>query len=165
MFYFDLLKKLYETEVNYLIVGGLAVNLHGIPRVTQDIDLIILMTKENIKKVLAILSKLNYIPRLPINAEGLLNPNIVRKWISERNLKALSFYQKVENYKGVDILLVHPLDFEKAFKNRITKEFQNTEIYLVNIDDLITMKAMSGRNQDLSDIEMLKKIRVFMEEE
>ncbi len=123
------------------------------------------LTKENIKKVLAILSKLNYIPRLPINAEDLLNPNTVRKWISERNLKALSFYQKVENYKGVDILLVHPLDFEKAFKNRITKEFQNTEIYLVNIDDLITMKAMSGRNQDLSDIEMLKKIKVFMEEE
>lgn len=41
MYYFEVLGGLYKNKVRYLIVGGLAVNLSGVPRVTQDIDIII----------------------------------------------------------------------------------------------------------------------------
>ena len=116
MFYFELLKELFDRQIQYLIVGGLAVNLHGIPRVTQDIDIIILMTKSNIKKLNSVLKELDYIPRLPINPDDLMNPEIVKTWIKDRNLKAFSFHHKTDDYKGVDIVLVHPLDFlSKAF--------------------------------------------------
>lgn len=50
MFYFEILEGLYNNKIKYLIVGGLAVNLYGIPRVTQDIDIILSMDKENILK-------------------------------------------------------------------------------------------------------------------
>jgi len=57
------------------------------------------------------------------------------------------------------------LDFKEAFEKRTTKKVNNTEIYLVSIDDLITMKVASDRSQNLSDIKMLKKVKQFLEEE
>ena len=47
MYYFEILEGLYKKKVKYLVVGGLSVNLYGVPRVTQDIDIVIAMSKEN----------------------------------------------------------------------------------------------------------------------
>lgn len=165
MFYFELLKELYKNKVKYLIVGGLAVNLYGIPRTTQDIDIIIYMSKENILKILSLLKKLNYVPRLPVNAEELTNPEKVKDWIENKNLKAFSFYNKKDNYKVIDIVIKHPLNFENSFKNRTVKKVKDIEIYLASINDIIKTKEESGRSQDISDIEMLKKVKKYLEEE
>jgi hypothetical protein len=54
MYYFEILEALYNKRVEYLIIGGLAVNLYGVPRVTQDIDLIISTTKRNITNLLSV---------------------------------------------------------------------------------------------------------------
>lgn len=165
MYYFEILEGLYKRDVRYLIVGGLSVNLYGVPRVTQDIDIVIAMSKENILKITSLLKKSGYIPRLPVNPEDLANPRNVKDWIETKNLKAFSFYHKKDNYKVVDIVLVHPLDFEKSFINRTIKKAMDIDIYLASIDDIIKMKEFSGRSQDLSDIAMLKKVRKYLEEE
>ena len=65
----------------------------------------------------------------------------------------------------VDIVLVHPLDFEASFNNKVIKKAKGIEIYLASIDDIIKMKEFSGRSQDMSDIEMLKKAKRYMEAE
>ena len=59
----------------------------------------------------------------------------------------------------VNIVLVHPLDFSKAYQRKTIKCAKDIEIYLVSLDDLITMKMQSGRDQDISDINLLKRIR------
>lgn len=51
MYYFEILEGLYKSKVRYLIVGGLSVNLYGVPRVTQDIDIVIAMDRENVLKI------------------------------------------------------------------------------------------------------------------
>ena len=164
MFYYDVLKEYHDNNIRYLIVGGLSVNLHGIPRVTQDIDIIIAMDEDNINETVAVLEKLGYQPRLPVKASELADKLIREKWISEKNLKAFTFYHPHDHFKIIDILLVHPLDFEKAYKSRVEKQVKNFVINLVSIDDLISMKEFSGRSQDLSDIEMLRKLKKFMED-
>jgi len=165
MYYFEVLEALYKGRVRYLIVGGLAVNLYGVPRVTQDIDLIISTSKTNILKVISILKNLGYVPRLPVNPVDLADSDKVKDWIENRNLKAFSFCHKKDDYKEIDIVLVHPLDFEESFKNKTVKKVENVEIYLASIDDLIKTKELSGRAQDISDIEMLKKARKYLWEE
>ncbi len=165
MYYFEVLEALHKGRIRYLIVGGLAVNLYGVPRVTQDIDLIISTSKTNILKIITILKNQGYVPRLPVNPEDLADSDKVKDWVENRNLKAFSFYHKKDNYKVVDIVLVHPLDFEESFKNRTVKKVENVEIYLASIDDLIETKEFSGRAQDISDIEMLKKARKYLEVE
>jgi len=54
-------------------------------------------------------------------------------------------------------------DFEESFKNRTVKRAKDIDIYLASIDDVIKMKEFSGRTQDLSDIEMLNKVRKYLE--
>ena len=164
MFYLEILEGLYKSKIRYLIVGGLSVNLYGVPRVTQDIDLIISMERENILKVLSLLENLDYVPRLPVIPGDMADPDKVKDWIENRNLKAFSFYHKKESYKVVDIVLDHPLDFEKAFEKRTVKKVKDIEIYLASINDVIKMKEFSGRGQDLSDIEMLKKVRKYLDD-
>ena len=163
MYYFEILEGLYKSKVRYLIVGGLSVNLYGVPRVTQDIDIVIALDRENVLKITSLLKELGYVPRLPVNPEDLANPDKVKDWIENKNLKAFSFYQKTDNYKVIDIVLVHPLDFEKSFKNRTVKRAKDIDIYLASIDDVVKMKEFSGRTQDLSDIEMLNKVRKYLE--
>jgi hypothetical protein len=58
MYYFDILKALHESGTDYLLVGGLAVNLYGAPRVTQDMDLVLAMRKDNILKFNRVLEEL-----------------------------------------------------------------------------------------------------------
>ena len=163
MYYFEILEGLYRNNIRYLIVGGLSVNLYGIPRVTQDIDIVIAMDKENVLKLTSLLKESGYVPRLPVNPDDLANPDKVKDWIENKNLKAFSFYHKNENYKVIDIVLVHPLNFEKSFKNRTVKRAKDIDIYLASIDDVVKMKEFSGRPQDLSDIEMLNKVRKYLE--
>ncbi|MBI5599710.1 MAG: hypothetical protein HY890_08265 [Deltaproteobacteria bacterium] len=165
MFYVDLLEQLYRHQVKYLIVGGLAVNLYGVPRVTQDIDIIVSITPDNIRKLNKILKGLDYIPRLPVNPDDMASPDILKGWIKNKNLKAFSFYHRRQNYKVVDVVLVHPLDFEASFNNKVIKKAEGIEIYIASIDDIVKMKEFSGRSQDLSDIEMLKKAKRYMEAE
>ena len=164
MYYFEILEGLYKSKVRYLIVGGLSVNLYGVPRITQDIDIVIAMSKENILKITSLLKGLGYIPRLPVNPDDLANHDKVKDWIENKNLKAFSFYHKKDHYEVIDIVLVHPLDFEKSFINRTVKKAKDIDVYLASVDDIIKMKEFSGRTQDLSDIEMLKKVRKYMGE-
>jgi hypothetical protein len=159
MFYYELFEALYKARVRYLVVGGLSVNLHGVPRVTGDVDLIIAMDRENIHSLAEVLKGLDFLPRLPVNPEDLSDREKVKTWIEEKNLKAFSFYHRKDNYKSVDIVLVHPLDFEKAFANRTVKPAKGIEIYVASIDDVICMKEWSGRKQDLSDAALLKRAK------
>lgn len=165
MFYLEILEGLYEKKIRYLIVGGLSVNLYGVPRLTQDIDIIISTDRENILKIITLLKNHGYVPRLPVNPEDLADFDKVKDWVENRNLKAFSFYHKKDIYKVVDIVLVHPLDFEKSFKNRTVKRVKDIEIYLASIDDVIKTKLFSGRAQDISDIEMLKKARKYLQQQ
>jgi len=165
VYYFDVMELFFKKGIKYLIVGGLAVNLYGIPRVTQDIDIIISMDKENIYKINRALKELGYVPRLPVNPDDLADKNILNEWIKTKNLKAFSFYHKTDAYKVVDILIVHPLDFKEAYRRKTIKKVGNIEIFLVSIDDLILLKQNIGRAQDLSDVQLLKKVKKWMEEE
>jgi len=164
MYYFDIFEALHSHKVRYLIIGGLAVNLYGVPRVTQDIDLIISTEKSNILALVSILKDLGYIPRLPVDPRDLADPKIVKEWTENEKMNTFSFYHKKDNFKVVDIVLIHPLDFNLAFKNKTVKKVKDIKIFLASIDDLIKTKKKSGRPQDLSDIEMLKKLCRLMEE-
>jgi len=77
----------------------------------------------------------------------------------------LVFYNKKENFKVIDIIISHSLNFEQAYQSKVIQKAKSIEIYLISIKDLITMKQASGRGQDLSDIKLLRKVVKWMEEE
>lgn len=164
MYYTRLLEKLYTEKIRYLIVGGLAVNLYGIPRITQDIDLIVSMEKPNIGRLIKVLKELSYSPLVPVDPMNLAKPEEVRKWIEEKNMIAFCFHNDEKRYQTVDILIGHKLDFDKAFDEKTIRKVNDFEIYLASVQDIIKLKADTGREQDRSDIEMLRKIREIIGE-
>ncbi|MDD5457148.1 MAG: hypothetical protein PHV30_08960 [Candidatus Margulisbacteria bacterium] len=159
MYYVEELTEFYKHGIEYVIVGGLAVNLYGVPRATQDIDIIISLSKKNLDKFVAVMKKLGYQPTVNEDPLKLNDKKILRDWISIRNMKAFSFFNKKSSYKVIDVVIFSPLIYERLSKKKKTIKIDSIEIYLAHIDDLIKIKSNSGREQDLSDIRMLKKIK------
>lgn len=151
MLLFNLIEKLKDNKINYLIVGGYAVNFHGYSRNTQDIDLIIKFTLSNLKKIEAVLNDMGMVSKLPIDAISLYH--FREEYISKRNLIAWSFYDQSTPLNQVDILINHNLsDFSgERFKVR------DMEFKVISKKDLIKMKKKAGRKKDLLDIEELSK--------
>ena len=144
-------------------MGGVAVNLHGVPRATFDFDLVISTDIDNVLALLEVFKQGKYIPSLPEDPMHLANPKMVATWIEEKNLIAFSFFNEEHSHQVVDIVLKHPLDFQDAFSRKITRSIDDFELYLASIEDLIQMKQEAARPKDMKDIEFLNKAREFHE--
>lgn len=157
MEYLDLFKKLEESNVRYLICGGLAVNIYGIPRMTADIDLLLDFERNNIDKFESILKSLNYQPSLPISLSS-LSDEVKRKELKkEKNLIAFSFFNSISNIMSVDVLMESPLGFEEMWNQREVRAVEKYQVNLVSVKHLIEMKKFTGRSQDEQDIVQLTK--------
>ena len=88
--------------------------------------------------------------------EGRSNNGNKTRQAADKQLKA------IESLPGA--ILREVFDFEESFKNRTMKRAKDIDIYLASIDDVVKMKEFRGRPQDLSDIEMLNKVRKYLEE-
>jgi len=66
MFYLDFFRELEASKVRYLLVGGLAMNLHGVPRMTMDVDIILAMDEPNLQAFLKAANHLGLHPVAPV---------------------------------------------------------------------------------------------------
>lgn len=158
MEYFTLFHKLFKNDVKYLICGGLAVNIYGIPRMTSDIDLLLEFSPENIKKFNETVKSLDFCPMAPISLESLLDEETRARVIKEKNLIAFSYYNTRSNYMTLDVLVDSPITFEKLWESKEVRKVQETSIFIVSLNDLISLKKYANRNQDKQDIQLLSKL-------
>jgi len=83
----------------------------------------------------------------------------LKKWAKEKHMKAFSFKNPEALYEEVDVILDHPLDFERAYGRIERVAAGGVSIPLISLDDLIALKKHSKRLQDLSDIAALRKVK------
>ncbi len=159
MFYLDLFRTLQEESVDYVVVGGLAINLHGVERATMDVDLVLAMDESNLRRFLAAATRLKLKPSLPVSIESLCDAKQLDAWVREKHLIAFSLRPASPNVPTVDIIVRPAVPFEQMHGNRIEKEVGGVRLSLASIDDLISLKTGTGRKQDASDIEALKIAR------
>jgi len=146
-----LVNELVKQKINYMIVGGYAVNFHGFSRNTVDIDLVIKFSLSNLKKIEKILHGMGMISRLPIDAVSVYK--FREEYIQNRNLIAWNFYKIDDPTVQVDILITHDV---KDFKSEMFR-VGDFKFKVISRDDLIEMKKKSGREKDLVDIKELTK--------
>ncbi len=144
--------------IDYLVVGGLAVNLHGIPRMTYDIDLVILLDTENILRLIKILDRWGYYPRAPVQAEELADEKKRAHWIKEKNMKAFTFYNDNEPLGEIGLIIDSPIPYDALRKTAVLFDIGGVNVPVISIPDLIEVKLQSGRSQDLADVEHLRTI-------
>ena len=159
MFYIDLFAALDRHKVDYLLIGGLAVSLHGIERATMDVDIAIAMNHENRAALINAARELKLAPVLPVPLESLDDLDLLNKWHAERNLEAFALRTQELASVTLDILLFPPVEFSGMYKRSVIFNVGTTPIFVASIDDLIALKQAVGRPIDLSDIEHLKRVR------
>ena len=151
-------KALNGLGIDYLVVGGLAVNFHGVPRMTYDIDLMILFDSENIIKLVTKLTQWGYKPKIPVDPRDLADEIKRNSWILEKGMKALNFYSETLPIGEIDIVIDSPIPYEELRNRAIKVELQDEKIPAVSIHDLIELKLRAGRKQDLADVEHLRMV-------
>lgn len=153
------ISALHSAEIRYLIAGGLAVNAHGYLRMSQDIDIVIALNADNIRKAFAALATEGYRPLVPITAEQFSDQAQRREWIEQKGMKVLNFFSDAHPETPVDVFVYEPFDFDQEFHRALKGDLlPGLPTYFVSIPTLIKMKEAAGRPRDLDDIEHLTQI-------
>jgi hypothetical protein len=159
VFYTDLFAAFARHRVAYVLIGGLAVSLHGIERATMDIDVTVAMTPDNLAALSNMARELGMTPQLPVDLDALTDLDQLARWHAERNL--IAFALRVPQRQGLtlDILLYPAVDFDGMRERAVVFKAGETEVIVAAIDDLIALKRASGRPIDLADIEHMERVR------
>lgn len=156
--YEDILRAFQKQKVKYVLVGGIAVNLLGFLRNTADLDILVAMSDENLRKVVGILKKKGYHVKQPVDPMGIADRKTRYDWIHHKNMKAFNFY-KEDEMKEVDIIIDSPVSFEKAKRDISRIRIDDMILPVISLPHLIKMKQDTGRKVDQWDVEELKWIK------
>ena len=155
-----IVQGLNDAGVRYLIVGGLAVNTHGYQRYTGDLDLLIHLDRDNLLAGLKTLAALGYTPTVPIVLEEFADENKRRDWIENKHMKVLGLRSDRHRETSVDVFVNDPLGFEEAYKRVHYARFPDgLSLPFCAYQDLVTLKTIAGRPQDLADLHELRIAR------
>jgi hypothetical protein len=158
MFYVDLFRCLHVHKVRYLLIGGLAMNLHGVPRMTMDVDLLLALDDSNLDGFLMCARDLGLRPQTSEPLESLKDPQQRQSWIEEQQLIAFSLISSQAGQPSLDIVLRHDLEFDAAIKRAMTQMIEGVPINIACVEDMIALKQNTGRRQDHDDVEHLMRL-------
>jgi uncharacterized nucleotidyltransferase DUF6036 len=129
-----------KNDVKYVVIGGIAAVLYGVPRATFDLDILIEPTKENAQKLLDALSEVDFGTAQMTSAEEIIGTEIT------------IFTDRIR----LDVQTSTPgIMFEDAWRRRITMNYKGQEFEVVSFADLVQSKTAAGREVDLEDVRIL----------
>jgi predicted nucleotidyltransferase len=137
----DVFKFFQQHEVKYIVIGGIAAVLYGVPRATFDLDIFIEASRENAGRLLDALTDAGMGTATLTNADEILSNEIT------------IFKDRVR----IDVQTSTPgLNFEDAWARRNTMTYQGQSFYVASLEDLISSKRSAGRAVDLEDVRLLE---------
>ena len=155
----DILKALNQAHVKYLVVGGVAVIFHGVPRTTFDTDLAVELVLENLKKFERVMTQLGFCAKVPVSVTGLANPKLRQEWTQQKNMKVFSFVESDKPFRMVDVMVQPLKGFERLYQQRRVVQHQGVRVPLMPLTALMAMKRAAGRVQDIQDVEYLAVVQ------
>lgn len=158
MFIRELVEALDLHGVEYAVVGGVAVNLHGVPRMTYDVDIVIATDTATLLACSRAMASLQLVARLPLRLEDLSDPAERDRLERERNLIALTFTDSANPLREVDVLIGPSAEPDRVARGALTVDAGAFRVRIASLDDLISMKRRAGRPQDLADLAHLERI-------
>lgn len=150
------LKSLSAAEVDYLVVGGVAVVLLGHRRMTADLDLVVNLDASNLVRCLTCLESLGFRPRAPVRSLDFAVPELRREWVESKGMKVFSMWHPDNAVPTVDLFAEVPFDYEDVRSRAIRLSLDDETVTVIGRSDLIVMKEAVGRPQDLADVLVLR---------
>ncbi len=137
----DVFKSFQKHNVRYLIIGGIASILYGVPRATFDLDILIETSGANAERLLEALLDAGLGTASLTTARDVLSNEIT------------VFKDRVRIY----VLTSAPgITFEDAWPRKETMEYHGQKFFVLSKEDLIASKRASGRDVDLEDVRLLE---------
>ena len=159
MFFLDIFKKFNDKGLDYVVIGGVALVMHGVVRLTADLDLMVALDRLNLRKLVDAMAELGYRPRIPEPPEALLDPDRRKFWQEEMNMDVFSFFSPDQPLALLDIMIHEPIAYQRLKSNAVVMAVGTSQVPVASIDDLIELKKISGRPQDMEDIKALEEER------
>jgi hypothetical protein len=136
----DVFRSFQLHKVRYVVIGGIAAVLHGVPRATFDLDILIEATPDNAKRLLAALLDAGLATASLTSVQDLLSNEIT------------IFKDRVR----IDVQTSTPgIRFPDAWARRVAMNYQGQEFFVLSKEDLIASKRAAGRDVDLEDVRLL----------
>ena len=139
----EFVECLNANQVEYMIVGALAVSWHGFPRYSADIDFFLRSSQMNAERVLKSIRQFGF-ASLDITIEDLLTPGRVIQLGHEPN--------------RIDLIsAISGVEFEEAWSTRVRGHLDGIDVNFIGREELLRNKASTGRPKDRIDLEELLK--------
>jgi predicted nucleotidyltransferase len=146
--------------IRYLVVGGVAVNLHGHRRFTSDVDILLALDTANLEKMTKIMHSMGYTERLHVALRELSDAAKVKKFLEEKHMTAYTFLSARRERIDVDVLAPDSLSYDSYEKNRVLLDIDDgVQVPVISINDLIKMKRNANRAKDIEDVQMLLELK------
>jgi predicted nucleotidyltransferase len=150
-----LLKRLLESKIDFVLIGGYAAVLHGSSQVTQDIDICAVISDANLEELRTTLRDLDPKHRM--------NPNFQPSLMDypAKGQKIDNYYLRTRNGILDIIQEVRPIgSFERIRERAVTVSLFGRPCRVISLDDLIEVKKSMTRPKDkttLKELELLKR--------
>ncbi len=138
----DFLSALEVHGVEYMLVGGIALGVHGHVRYTKDLDIWFRGTEINAQRLIAALRTFGF-PDITTSPTAFCKPRSMLVLGKEPNAIEL-------------INFADGIDFDACYPRRIVVPLDGVQVAVIGLDDLRTNKRAVGRLQDLADLEHLQ---------
>jgi len=131
---------LEEKQLRYVVVGGLALVLHGVDRLTADVDLAVDLSPEAAGQLVEALAEAGYRPAAPV-------------------MQVFSYWDTTGRRPTIDIFIASPIPFGDLWRDTLRVEISSgLRVPVASVAHLIRLKELAGRPQDLADIERLREL-------
>ena len=157
-YYAEILCSLAAAQVRFVIAGGVAVVLHGVERMTLDVDVALDMEPENVARFVAVMKQLGLAPRVPVPHDFIVDPDNVRRIVEEKNALVFTYIDVSNPLRQVDLFLTREHSFSTLIEDSDTVVLRGETIAIASIPALLRMKrsVQPPRPKDLHDIAELE---------
>lgn len=142
----DIIAALVDADCEFLIVGAHALAMHGVPRATGDLDILIRPSIENARKLIQALQQFG----APIQAHGISANDFTQPGM---------VYQLGLPPRRIDILTeITGVSFDGSCEAALSGNFGRHSVRCIGLKALIANKRATGRAKDIADVQQLEAI-------
>ena len=151
---------LADARVEFVVGGGVACVLHGVERVTLDLDVAVQMNSPNLDRLIRAVEQLDLQPRVPVSLADIGDPDFVRSMVAEKGALVFSLVDFNNPLRHLDIFLSPGLSFERLAKGARWFDIGNTKVRVASKELLIQIKneITPLRPKDVLDVQELSRL-------
>jgi hypothetical protein len=143
--FLDFIIELNKHHVDFVLIGGYAMGVHGVVRATGDIDFLYRCTRPNVRRLCVAMEEFGAPPEV-IDEIALMTPNIVTQFGVPPN--------------RIDLLnTIDGVTFRQVWAGSTSTTIQEQKLHVIGLAELMANKTVTGRIRDADDVRRLQSVK------